>query len=113
MREEGFMDVNTNQLHQLLDKVVGDLGGAASGALVLLGDMLGLFKSLAAGGAQTPAQRSRLTKTNERLVREWLNGIAASGYESYEPEERHFLLTPEQQMAFAQEDSPAFMPGGI
>ncbi len=107
------MTVDMDKLHQLANKVVDDMGGAASGALVLLGDRLGLFKALAASGPQTPAQLAKRTKTNERLVREWLNGMAASGYANYEPASGKFSLDAEQAMAFAEEGGPAFMPGGF
>jgi 2-polyprenyl-3-methyl-5-hydroxy-6-metoxy-1,4-benzoquinol methylase len=107
------MAVDTEKLNALLGKVVGDLGGAASGALVLLGDRLGLFKALADGGPQTPGELAKRTKTNERLVREWLNGMAASGYAAYDAQTTKFSLEPEQAMAFADESSPAFMPGGF
>jgi 2-polyprenyl-3-methyl-5-hydroxy-6-metoxy-1,4-benzoquinol methylase len=107
------MAVDRDKLHQLVGKVVGDMGGAASGALVLLGDRLGLFKALAAGGPQTSAQLARKTKTNERLVREWLNAMAASGYATYDASIKRFSLDAEQAMAFAEEGSPAFMPGGF
>jgi 2-polyprenyl-3-methyl-5-hydroxy-6-metoxy-1,4-benzoquinol methylase len=107
------MTVDMDKLNQLLGKVVGDLGGAASGALVLLGDRLGLFKALSAGGPQTSAELARRTKTHERLVREWLHGMAASGYATYDAASTKFSLDPEQTMAFAEEGSPAFMPGGF
>jgi 2-polyprenyl-3-methyl-5-hydroxy-6-metoxy-1,4-benzoquinol methylase len=105
--------VDPDKLQQLVGKVVGDLGGAASGALVLLGDRLGLFKSLASSGPQTPEQLAKHTKTNSRLIREWLNAMAASGYATYDSASGKFSLDPEQAMAFANEDSPAFMPGGF
>jgi 2-polyprenyl-3-methyl-5-hydroxy-6-metoxy-1,4-benzoquinol methylase len=105
--------VDTDRLNQLVGKVVGDLGGAASGALVLLGDRLGLFKALAASGPQTSASLAKRTKTNERLVREWLNAMAASGYVNYDAASSKYGLDAEQAMAFADESSPAFMPGGF
>lgn len=106
------MPVDMDKLQALLGRVVGDLGGAASGALVLLGDRLGLFKGLGSGGAQTPAELAKRTKTHERLLREWLHGMAASGFVTYDASSGKFSLDPEQATAFAEEDSPAFMPGG-
>jgi 2-polyprenyl-3-methyl-5-hydroxy-6-metoxy-1,4-benzoquinol methylase len=107
------MAVDMDKLNQLLGKVVGDLAGAAAGSLVRLGDRLGLFKALAEGGPQTSAELAKRTKTNERLLREWLNGMAASGYAGYDPASTKFSLDAEQSMAFAEESSPAFMPGGF
>jgi 2-polyprenyl-3-methyl-5-hydroxy-6-metoxy-1,4-benzoquinol methylase len=107
------MAVDMDKLNELLGKVVGDLGGAATGALVRLGDRLGLFKALADGGPQTSAELAKRTKTNERLLREWLNGMAASSYITFDPASAKFSLNEEQAMAFAQEDGPAFMAGGF
>ena len=107
------MAVDMDKLQQLLGKVVGDLGGAAAGALGRLGDRVGLFKGLAAGGAQTSAELAKRTKTQERLVREWLNAMAAAAYVHYDPATSKFSLDEEQAFAFAQEDSPAFMAGGF
>jgi SAM-dependent methyltransferase len=107
------MPVDMDKLQELLGKVVGDMGGAASGALVRLGDRLGLFKALAAAGAQTSAELAKKTRTNERLLREWLNGMAAAQYITYDAASGKFSLTPEQAFAFAEEDGPAFMAGGF
>jgi hypothetical protein len=49
------MSVNEEKLNAFLGKVVGDVGAAMSAALVVIGDKLGLYKALAAGGPQTPA----------------------------------------------------------
>jgi SAM-dependent methyltransferase len=51
-----------------MNKAVGDLGAAASAALVMLGDKLGLYKALADGGAMTPAELAKKTGTVERYV---------------------------------------------
>src|SRR5688572_26106509 len=107
------MGVDMQKLEKLLGQVVGDLGGAASGALVLMGDRLGLFKAMAAAGPATPAELAKKTKTNERLLREWLHAMAASGYATRDAASGKFSLNDEQALAFAEEDGPAFMPGGF
>jgi 2-polyprenyl-3-methyl-5-hydroxy-6-metoxy-1,4-benzoquinol methylase len=107
------MAVDMAKLEHLLGNVVGDLGGAAAAALGRLGDRLGLFKGLAAGGPQTSAELAKRTKTHERLLREWLNGMASAGYVHYDPATAKFSMDEEQAFAFAQEDSPAFMAGGF
>jgi 2-polyprenyl-3-methyl-5-hydroxy-6-metoxy-1,4-benzoquinol methylase len=107
------MAVDMDKLNVLVGKIVGDLGGAATGALVRLGDRLGLFKALAASGAQSSEELARRTKTHERLLREWLHGMAASQYVTYDAASEKFSMTPEQSLAFAEEDGPAFMAGGF
>jgi len=71
--------VDTARLQAFMGKMVGDMSSAISGALVLIGDKLGLYKSLAEGGAATPAELARRTGTAERYVREWLAAQAAFG----------------------------------
>ena len=107
------MPVDMDKLQELLGKVVGDMGGAAAGVLVRLGDRLGLFKALAAAGPQNSAELAKKTRTNERLLREWLNGMAAAQYLTYDAASDKFTMTPEQAFAFAEEDGPAFMAGGF
>src|SRR5918997_869006 len=107
------MAINESKLNELLGKMVTELGAAYVGASVILGDQLGLYKELAAGGALTPAQLAERTGTAERYVREWLAAQAASGYIEYDATAKTFQLSPEQAMVFAQADSPVIMTGGF
>jgi SAM-dependent methyltransferase len=106
------MVVNEQKLEEFMHKAVGDLGAAASAALVLIGDKLGLYKALAKEPA-TALELSRRTGTAERYVREWLANQAAGGYVTLDPDTGSYFLTPEQAMALAQEDSPVFLPGAF
>lgn len=104
--------MNEEKLNALLGKMVTDLGAALVGASVIIGDQLGLYKTLAAGGALTSQQLAERTNTAERYVREWLAGQAASGYIDYDAATETFTLTPEQTLVFAQADSPVILTGG-
>src|SRR5690606_6934533 len=104
---------NTGALDALLRKLVGDLGAAFSGALVVLGDRLGLYRALAEGGPQSAEVLAERTGTRARYVREWLSAQAAAGYVNYDGEADTFSLSPEQSLVFADEDSPAFFPGAF
>lgn len=98
------------KLEAFLGQVVGDAGAAMSAALVVVGDRLGLYKALANGPA-TAAELAKRTETAERYVQEWLDAQAASGYVLYAKESETYELPPEQATAFADELSPAFVPG--
>lgn len=100
------------RLQELLGRVVTDLGAIGTGALVVLGDRLGLFRALADLGQATSTELAERTGTRERNVREWLAALAAGGYVTHDGDGR-FRLTPEQAAAFADEDSPAFVVGGF
>lgn len=106
-------EVDQAKLDAFLGKMVGDLGAIATGAGVVLGDRLGLFKALRDGGRMTPGELAARTGTQERLVREWLSGQAAAGYIDYDEATGRFSLNPEQALVFADEDSPAFMAGAF
>jgi len=104
--------INEEKLHNYLNKMVGDLGAAASGSLVVVGERLGLYKSIAKNQPVTAAALAEDTGTNERYIREWLSAQAASGYVDYDAESNTFSMTPEQKAVFADENSPFLMTGG-
>jgi SAM-dependent methyltransferase len=104
--------VDDTKLNAFLGKVVTDVGGAMSAALVVLGDQLGLWRALAnADKPMAPTDLARATETNERYIREWLNAMAAGGYVTYDATARTYRLEPEQAVALADSESPAFVPG--
>ena len=105
--------VNEEKLNQLLGKMVGDLGAAVNGALVVLGDKLGLYKALQKEGPMNAKALAEQTGTLERYVQEWLSAQAAQGYVQYHPDTAAFSLSPEQAMVFADQDSPVIMTGGF
>jgi SAM-dependent methyltransferase len=105
--------IDEHKLHELIGRAIVDFGGADIAPLVVIGDRLGLFRALAAQGPLTSAALASQTGTAERYVREWLNAQAASGYVTYHAESGRYSLTPEQAMAFADEDGPAFIVGAF
>lgn len=107
------MAVNEAKLNEFVGKVVGDLGALLTGALVVTGDKLGLYKAMAGAGKITPAELAQRTGTVERYVREWLAAQAAAGYVSYDPQSGRYYLSEEQTIALTDESSPAFVLGGF
>jgi SAM-dependent methyltransferase len=105
--------IDEQALQELLGRAINDVGATSLATLVMIGDELGLYRELAAGGAQTSAELARRTHTAERYVREWLNAHAASGFVQYLADSGRYRLTPEQAMMFAHEDSPCFVVGGF
>jgi SAM-dependent methyltransferase len=98
------------KLNEFMGRLVSDMGGAAILASVIVGEELGLYKTMADGKAITAEELASKTKCNPRLVREWLNAQAASGYVEYA--DGRYRLPPEQAMALAHEDSPVYVAGG-
>jgi 2-polyprenyl-3-methyl-5-hydroxy-6-metoxy-1,4-benzoquinol methylase len=103
--------IDEGKLQAFMMKAVGDMGAAAACATILLGEKLGLYRAMAGAGPMTAAQLAEKTKTNERLVQEWLNAQAASGYLDYSGGK--YELSPEHAMALADENSPVFIAGAF
>jgi hypothetical protein len=105
--------VDDAKLHQFIGQMLSDLGGAASVALVRIGDALGLYKTIHERGPMTVAELADASGVNQRYLREWLSHQAASNYLSYDRASQKFALPPEQAMVFAIEDSPVYMMGAF
>ena len=105
--------VDEAKLHQFVGQMLADLGGAASVALVRIGDELGLYKALHAKGPMTVAELAAATGVHQRYLREWLSHQAASNYVAYDPATQKFALPAEQAMVFAVEDSPVYLNGAF
>ena len=68
----GKSSLNPDALNQLLGQMVNDLGAAVNGALIVLGDGLGIYTALADIGPATSQKLAEKTNLNERQLREWL-----------------------------------------
>jgi SAM-dependent methyltransferase len=103
--------IDQGKLNAFLERAVADMGGGFTTALVLIGEKLGLYKAMSGAGPLTPAEVAERTGTAERCVREWLSAQAAGGYVTYDASTGRYTLPPEQALALAIEDSPAYLPG--
>jgi SAM-dependent methyltransferase len=105
--------VDEGKLQEFIGQMLGDLGGAASVAMVRMGDALGLYKTLHREGSMTCDELAREAGVSGRYLREWLSHQAASNYLKYDSTSGKFTLPPEQAMVFAMEDSPVYLLGGF
>ena len=76
--------MDETKMMEFVGQAVGDVGAVLGGAMVVIGDKLGLYRSMAGAGPLTPAELAARTGTAERYVREWLSAQAARGYVSYD-----------------------------
>jgi 2-polyprenyl-3-methyl-5-hydroxy-6-metoxy-1,4-benzoquinol methylase len=95
---------------QILGTAVTEVGAAMNGALIRLGDRLGLYKAMDGAGPMTSEQLAAKTGMNERYLREWLSAQAAGNMVDYDPANKTFHLTNEYALLLAHEDGPAFLP---
>ena len=98
------------RIEQFAGQVVTDLAAAMAGVMTNLGHKLGLYRAMADSGPISSDELARRTGTNERSVREWLNGQVAGGYVQFDTNTNHYLLPPEHAFVLANPDSPAFLP---
>ena len=105
--------IDEERLNALLGQAVVEFGATVNAALVVIGDRLGLYRELAAGGPLTSTQLAARTDTSERYVREWLGAQAASGWVDYDAAADRYSMSIEQALMFAQPDSPAFVGGAF
>ena len=106
------MAIDEAKLNAFMGRFVGDLGAVMHAATIVVGDQLGLYKTLAEKPARVD-ELARRTETDPRYLREWLSAQAASGYVQYDPASETFSLSEEQAFALAEEGSPAFIPGAF
>lgn len=107
------MDIDQTKLNAFLGRAVVDIGATMHAGLVVMGEKLGLYKTLAGGPPLLPSELAMKTSTTERYVREWLNAQAAGGYVTYDADSGRYSLSPEQAFTLADEDSPAYLPGAF
>ena len=105
------MELNETKLHDLLGKVVTEMGAAANGPLITIGDKLGLYKTLSESKSMSSQQLADATQTSERYIREWAAAQAASGYINYDAKTNTFSMSPEQRAVFGDPKSSVFMTG--
>ena len=96
---------------KFLWQAVNDVGTALHGALSFIGDRLGLFKAMAAGGPMTVEELARKTRLHRRYLREWLGAMTAAQYVEHDPATDRYRLPPEHALVVADETSPFFLGG--
>jgi SAM-dependent methyltransferase len=104
-------EVDPDKLMGFVFRAVEEAGAALNCALVVMGDRLGYYRSLAEHGASTPAELAERTGTDEHYAREWLNAQAAGSFVTYDPAVGRYHLPAEHAVALTDETSPAFVGG--
>ncbi len=106
------LETTEDDLMAFVHRAVGDVGAVLNGAMVVIGDRLGLYRAMAGQGPITPTELAEATGTDERYVREWLSAQAAAGYVTHEDDGR-FRLPDEPAIALTDETSPACVVGAF
>ncbi|HEX2064219.1 MAG TPA: class I SAM-dependent methyltransferase [Acidimicrobiales bacterium] len=107
------MAIDQTKLEEFIGRFAVDFSAAMHAATVVIGDKLGLYKSLAAAGPTDGAGLAARTGYDRRLVEEWLNAQYVSGYCEHDPDTGTFWLSDEQKAALADDSSPALLIGAM
>jgi hypothetical protein len=103
--------LDTDAVTAFVMRAVDELGASLNTSLVVMGDRLGYYRTLADDGPATAADLAGRTGTDEHYTREWLNAQAAGGYLRYDAADGRFTLPPEHAAVLADPDSPAYLAG--
>jgi SAM-dependent methyltransferase len=106
-------DRNPEALQAFAGQVSNSVTGGLNCALTMIGDQLGLYRSLAEKGPMQSGDLAEATHLSERWVREWLYQQACIGQIEYDEAENTFFLSQEGKAVLAEEDHPAYMGGMI
>ena len=104
--------MNPELIEQNMNRLLGAMIGAATTAMVAVGDQLGLYRALADGGPATSGELAARTGTAARYLKEWLSQQAAAGFVTYREGDGRYVLPAEAAAVLADEASPAFLAGG-
>jgi 2-polyprenyl-3-methyl-5-hydroxy-6-metoxy-1,4-benzoquinol methylase len=100
-------------LGEFVNRFAGDFGAALHASTVVVGDKLGLYRTLAEIGPSDAATLAEATGCDTRLVQEWLNAQFVSGYCHHSAQTGAYWLSPEQAAVLADPTSPAFLIGSM
>ena len=104
-------DIDLAAVEAFAGQVISDFAGAATTAMTVIGDRLGLFEALAGAGPVSAADLAQRTGLNPRLVAEWLSSQTVSGYLRHHGATEKFELPAEHAMALSLAGSPAYVIG--
>lgn len=107
------MAIDEAALGEFVNRFAGDFGAALHASTVVVGDKLGLYRTLAEVGPADAATLASATGCDTRLVQEWLDAQVAAGYCRHSAATAAYWLTPEQAAVLADPASPAFMVGAM
>lgn len=100
--------VDAAQSEAFAEKVMMDFSGGSACFLGAVGDALGLFKDLAGNGPATPGELADRARIDPRYATEWLAGVHAAGYVTFDAGTGRYELPEHHVPALAQEAGPMF-----
>ncbi len=103
--------MNTELIEENAHRLLGAMTGAATTAMVAVGDKLGLYRALADSGPANADELAARTGLAARYLKEWLSQQVAAGFLVYQVDGR-YQLPAAAAAVLAHEASPVFLAGG-
>jgi SAM-dependent methyltransferase len=107
------MPIDEERLDQFVKQFADDFGAALHASTVVVGDKLGLYRTLAELGPAEATTLAETTGCDTRLVEEWLRAQYVAGYCEHSDQTGAYWLSPEQAAVLADPASPAFLVGAM
>lgn len=104
-------ELDMKAVEAFVGRATGQVIGAVTTAMVVIGDELGLYRAMASGDPVTSEALAEATGTHERYVREWLAQQAAVGFVRYDADAGTFRLPAEHAALLATDEGPVAMAG--
>jgi 2-polyprenyl-3-methyl-5-hydroxy-6-metoxy-1,4-benzoquinol methylase len=105
------LGVDRQKAKEALDQVFRDMAGAMTAGMVHVGIKTGLFRAMADRGAMSADAVIKASRLQPRYVEEWLKGMVAAGYLSYDPAAQTYTLSEEHAYFLASDDTDHFVGG--
>src|SRR3712207_9385208 len=77
--------IDEARVEAFVGQLMTDLAGAATTAMTVIGDRLGLYRAMTGVGPVTAARLAGATGLHPRLLTEWLAAQTVAGYLTYDP----------------------------
>jgi SAM-dependent methyltransferase len=107
------MAIDDARLEEFTNQFAGDFGTALHASTVVIGDKLGLYRTMAEMGPADAAALAEATGCDQRLVQEWLDAQFVAGYCHRSAQTASYWLSPEQAAVLADPGSPACLVGAM
>jgi SAM-dependent methyltransferase len=104
-------DIDFAAVEAFAGQVISDFAGAATTAMTVIGDRLGLFDAMTGSVPVSADDLAQRTGLHPRLVTEWLSSQVVSGYVRHDSATGRFELPIEHAMALSVAASPAYVVG--
>jgi 2-polyprenyl-3-methyl-5-hydroxy-6-metoxy-1,4-benzoquinol methylase len=103
--------MDKDKVRKFTDRIFTDMAGTMTAGMAFVGVKTGLFRAMAGKGPMGLDDVVRASGLQPRYVEEWLNGMTAAGYLTYDPAAKTFELPEEHAFMLASDGTDHFAGG--